>query len=262
MTATAEQQSSEFPSVLPRAGAAGGVLAAQGLGIGVRVATLDARAPQVDVDVPATAPALTRVRVAATVGEPGATVAWDFGDGGAASGAEAHHVYAAPGTYAVRATATDVNGNTATVTRQIVVTAPPAPPSPPGPAGPAAPAAPAPGGPVQQPVVKRAATLKMTRATRKGARVTVGGTIAASATGRVTVRIARKVGRRTVSVAGVATVRRGRWSVTLLVPRALRSRTSRATASYAGTAALLPATASRTVTVAKAPKRKARAKRP
>ncbi|MGY1649769.1 PKD domain-containing protein [Geodermatophilus sp. SYSU D01119] len=50
--------------------------------------------------------------------------AWDFGDGGTATGPQATHAYAAGGTYTVRLTVTDDLGLTGTATRQVTVTAP------------------------------------------------------------------------------------------------------------------------------------------
>ena len=58
---------------------------------------------------------------------------WDFGDGQSAIGVAATHVYGAPGAYLVTARAVDAAGNATTVTRQIVVSAPPAPAAPPTP---------------------------------------------------------------------------------------------------------------------------------
>lgn len=52
--------------------------------------------------------------------------AWDFGDGGTATGASASHTYAAAGTYTVRLTVTDDDGGTATTTRSVTVTTVPA----------------------------------------------------------------------------------------------------------------------------------------
>ncbi|MGY1699137.1 PKD domain-containing protein [Geodermatophilus sp. SYSU D00766] len=56
--------------------------------------------------------------------------AWDFGDGGTATGATASHTYAAAGTYTVRLTVTDAAGLTGTTTRSVTVTAPPTGPQP------------------------------------------------------------------------------------------------------------------------------------
>jgi RHS repeat-associated protein len=47
--------------------------------------------------------------------------AWDFGDGGTASGAVASHIYTSAGNYSVRLTVKDNNGATNTQTKQLVV---------------------------------------------------------------------------------------------------------------------------------------------
>ncbi len=49
------------------------------------------------------------------------SVGWDFGDGTTATGAAVDHVYSALGSYQVRVTATDVAGNTTSLTRTIAV---------------------------------------------------------------------------------------------------------------------------------------------
>ena len=52
--------------------------------------------------------------------------AWNFGDGGSATGATASRTYAAAGTYAVKLTVTDDKGATNSITKQVTVTASPA----------------------------------------------------------------------------------------------------------------------------------------
>ncbi|MEO7016865.1 MAG: PKD domain-containing protein, partial [Leifsonia sp.] len=54
-----------------------------------------------------------------------ASYAWDFGDGGTATGATASHTYAAGGSYTVRLTVTDNLGATNSTTATVTVTAPP-----------------------------------------------------------------------------------------------------------------------------------------
>ena len=54
----------------------------------------------------------------------GDSYAWDFGDGGSATGATPDHTYAAAGTYQVKLTVTDNKGATNSTTQQVTVTAP------------------------------------------------------------------------------------------------------------------------------------------
>ncbi|HEY4279771.1 MAG TPA: PKD domain-containing protein [Conexibacter sp.] len=214
---------------------------------------LDTVGPTVTVDVPATGIALSPTLFNGTVSNPStAPLSWDFGDGSSARGLRVSHVYAGPGTYTVTASASDGAGNETDVTREITVTtaqaggvternAPP---------------------PASEPA---AAALKVARATRSGARVTVAGTISSRAEGKVTVLYAQRVGRRTVRVKKTARIAKGRWSATLTLPRSLtRGRAARGkgtvTVTFAATAAVKRATVKHAVSIAQAKKAK-RAKR-
>ncbi|MEI2702943.1 MAG: PKD domain-containing protein [Baekduia sp.] len=99
----------------------------------VAVAEGDGDAPDIDgLSVPATATTGERVAVSAGVSDTlsgVASTAWEFGDGGSASGEAASHVYAAAGTYSLRVTAIDNAGHVTTETRMIAVSDPPAPPA-------------------------------------------------------------------------------------------------------------------------------------
>lgn len=53
-----------------------------------------------------------------------ASIAWDLGDGNAASGETVHHEYPTPGTYTVTVRVTDTAGQVATTTLTVVTTAP------------------------------------------------------------------------------------------------------------------------------------------
>jgi hypothetical protein len=58
------------------------------------------------------------------VWSPVSSEGFSFGDGSSASGVSATHTYGTPGSYQVTATATDVLGNTTTVTRTLTISAP------------------------------------------------------------------------------------------------------------------------------------------
>jgi PKD repeat protein len=87
-------------------------------------APYDVVAPTVNVSVPTTARVGQDVIMRATARDrwTGATVTWDFGDGGTEEGETLMYAYAEPGSYVVRITATDGAGNTRSATRQITVT--------------------------------------------------------------------------------------------------------------------------------------------
>lgn len=142
---------------------------------------------------------------------------------------------------------------------------PPAPGPGPGPGptpgpGPGAPSGPGPKAPSAE---RASARLKVTKATRKGARVTVAGTIDRRASGRVTLTWKQKTGRKTVTRTARATIKRGRFSTTLKLPRSLaRSKAAgRLTVTYAGNATIARGTTKRTVKLPKAKKAKATSKR-
>jgi MYXO-CTERM domain-containing protein len=58
-----------------------------------------------------------------------ASYAWDFGDGGTATGAQATHAYQEPGFYTVRLTVTDNRGARSTAQAMVAISRPPAPPA-------------------------------------------------------------------------------------------------------------------------------------
>lgn len=64
---------------------------------------------------------------AVDVWSPVSSVGWEFGDGATASGTQASHAYAAPGTYGASVTATDALGNTGIVTGTVTIAPAPVP---------------------------------------------------------------------------------------------------------------------------------------
>jgi hypothetical protein len=207
-------------------------------------------APRVDATIPATVEsgAVAAFSVTATDRRGIASIDWSFGDGDTRTGAAVTHVYRSAGDRTVTVTVRDTSGEETVVSRHVKVTAP-IPPVPGTPDPPRPPAA-----------RRAAARLKLGTVVRKGARVTVRGTIARSAGGRVTVTWSQKAGRRTVVRRASARIARGRWSATVRLTRALaRARRGSATVrvAYAGDADTRAASARRTVRVA----RRAAAKR-
>lgn len=186
---------------------------------------------------------------------------WQFGDGSGANGATATHAYAGTGSYAVTLTATDNSGNSALMTKTVTVVEPEPGPGPgPGP-DPGPRPGPAPGsGPYPQPPTARRAParLKLTTASRSGARVTVAGTLDRRASGRVTLVWTQKSGRRTVRWTATARIARGRFATTLRLPRALArsSAAGRLTVVYGGDADIARGTVSRAISAS--PRRTAR----
>lgn len=211
----------------------------------IRTRIYDAAPPQLTATIPANgAPGSALVFSAtATDAHSGATIAWEFGDGGGAAGATAAHAYANPGVYTVTASATDGAGNVARSSRQVTIAAPAGPPPP-------------------EPEARRApARLKLTRVVRRGAKVTISGTIARGATGRVTLAYRQRDGRSTTTVGGRARIAKGRFSATIRVTRALLRRfrvKPTVAAAYAGNSAIAAGSATRTVTIARAARRTTR----
>lgn len=208
-------------------------------------ARFDSTPPTLDPIVPATAVRGTAAAFAARAGDGSgiAKVTWQFGDGASTDGTDVTHAYGASGPQTVTVTATDVAGESTSVTRGIAVSEPPPAPSP-----------------TPTPNALASAKLRVTKATRKGARVTVAGTIDRRASGRVTITWSQKSGRKTVKRTVHAKIAKGRFTATIKLSRALaRSRVvGRLSVTYAGDRTLRRTTVTRTV---KAPARKASGRR-
>ncbi|MDO8211198.1 PKD domain-containing protein [Conexibacter sp. CPCC 206217] len=213
------------------------------LGGQTSVVALDAAAPVVNATIPASGVVDAPLAFSASATDrTGVSLWWEFGDDSDAGSSRAapRHTYHAPGTYTVRLTATDRAGNETVVTRQVQIATPAGPPNP-------LPPVPAPNRPAS-------ADLKISQASRNGARVTVSGTISNRASGKVTIAYAQRIGRRTVTTKTTARIARGRWSATLRLSGSLaRARGGRATVtvSYAGDAGAQKASAKRAVTRAR-----------
>lgn len=199
----------------------------------------DGVAPTAEASVPATVTLGTDATFTSTAADAFGIAGtwWEFGDDSGSRRASTRHRYADPGTYPVTLTVTDKAGNETTVTRQVTVVAP-------------APRA-----------TRAPAALKLTKVARKGAKVTVAGTLAKSAGGKVTIAYAQKIGRRSLSKRITAKIAKGKFSATF----ALRGKLAQArggkatvTVSYAGDADTNLASAKRTVAN---PKQAKRAKR-
>jgi hypothetical protein len=115
---------------------AGDAVAAFTNGYPIETANYDAAPALSGVQVPATGAVGETLSFAASTTDlwSPVAIAWDFGDGGTASGGQASHSYAAAADYTVTVTATDAAGNASSDTRSIHVSAPDGtgvPPSPP-----------------------------------------------------------------------------------------------------------------------------------
>lgn len=110
------------PSAAPRLASDGRAGAAALIGGQVRL--WDAAPPTFErLSVPARARVAQRVRFAIRAGDrlSPVTFVWDLGDGGRATTDRPAHCYTRPGSYAVRAIATDGAGNVAAQTRRLAV---------------------------------------------------------------------------------------------------------------------------------------------
>lgn len=218
-------------------------------------ATLDETPPAVAVTVTPTATVGEAASFSATASDNAgiASLRWEFGDGSGADGGAATHGYGRPGAYEASVTVVDRAGNVTVVRRTVTVVAPSG-----GAGGGGAGGGGAGGGGERPPVAARAAAaLKLGKVTRRGARVTVAGTISRRANGRVTIAWSQKAGRRTIRRTVRATIARGRFSASLRLPRALVSARTPATltVSYAGNATVRSAKATKRFAPRRAAKR-------
>jgi PKD repeat protein len=219
----------------------------------VRVMALDDTPPATTVSVPASGTVGTPVALGATATDRHsiAGLAWDFGDGSSATGASVTHAYGAAGTYTVKLTATDGSANTTVVSRTLTIAAAPS----------TVITTPAPAPPVVASPAKKAANVVITKATRSGRKVTVTGTVAKTASGKVTIAYTQKVGGATITQRKTTKIVKARFTVTITVPSAVTKAKTAATVSvsYAGDSDTLKGTAKHVVSKAK--KKKAKAKR-
>ena len=84
----------------------------------------DTVAPTVTVTAPAKGLATASMHLKAAaldVGSRTGAITWTFGDGTSATGSDVDHVFGAPGTYTVKASATDASGNVGNGTAKVVV---------------------------------------------------------------------------------------------------------------------------------------------
>ncbi len=155
------------------------------LALGLRV--LDGTPPALALGGATTASAGTSARLTAQATDawsPIAGIAWNFGDGATAGGTSVDHTWAAPGTYAVSATATDAAGNSAVATGTVTVSAATAVPTPQPPRG----------------TDRSAPVLGALRVSGRRSGVTVRLRLSEAAT--VTARLERRRGRRWKRVGG------------------------------------------------------------
>ena len=163
----------------------------------LRVALLDAAAPVIStLSVPEKATVGDSVAMAASATDDSGVsgLAWDFGDGGTATGGQVSHVFTKAGTFTVALTATDARGLSAKRTRAITVAA-----------APAAPAAPRPAAAARDLLAPTLSSLKLSRSTFA---VASGATALTAAAGKGTVLTYRANEAARVAV-GVERITRG-----------------------------------------------------
>lgn len=97
---------------------------------GLMTAEYDGTPPSLTATVPPSGDAGAAVSMSASATDDWSapSVAWDFGDGGTATGPDVSHTYNSGGAFHVTATATDAAGNTATKMATITIAAAPLPP--------------------------------------------------------------------------------------------------------------------------------------
>jgi hypothetical protein len=106
-----------------------------GSGSAVESAGLDAAPPRLSITgAPASGVTGQSLGFTASASDVWSSVStgWNFGDGGTAGGNSVAHAFGGPGTFSVRATATDAVGNSRSDTRSVQITNPPPPPPPGG----------------------------------------------------------------------------------------------------------------------------------
>jgi hypothetical protein len=98
-----------------------------------------------------------------------------------------------------------------------------------------------------QAAAKRAAALRLSSLQRTATTVTLRGSIARAAVGKVTITLVGRAGAHTVRRSAAASIRGGRWTVRVMLPRAIRGRAVTLTVRYGGSSDVLANSFRRTV---------------